>query len=155
MKQVSGIAFFSDPVGYSLVVALLVMTGLGYVYLANLGQLLTSLLHNRVSFNDAQHIRNFHVALFSSVNCGSRILFGALSDIFHRKAGIHRLWFLWAGSIGLVITMVYLVTSVSTADMLIPCTAVVAGIYGMVFGLSPTIVTEFGDKVRIKIVLVL
>lgn len=146
-KQVSGLAFFGDPIGYSLVVSLMVMSGVGYVYLANLGQMLTSLLHNRVSSSEAQHIRNFHVSLFSLINCGSRVAFGALSDILQRKAGVHRLWFLWSASICLVITLIYLTTSISTADELVPCTVMTAIIYGLVFGLSPTLVTEFGDKV--------
>lgn len=151
-QQVSGWDFFTDPVGYSLVVSLMVMTGVGYVYLANLGQLLTSLARplnsdQVASLGEAQHVRNFHVALFSLVNCGSRILFGALSDVCQKKLGLHRLWFLWMSAVGLVTTLLYLTTMVSTAKQLIPCTVMTAAIYGLVFSLSPAIVSEFGDKV--------
>ncbi|KAI8636109.1 major facilitator superfamily domain-containing protein [Parasitella parasitica] len=144
--SISGIAFFTDPVGFSLAFALLVILGLGYVYLANLGQLILSLSPADISLGDAQHVRNVHVSIFSFANCGARAVFGTLSDILQKRAGIHRLWSFWCAAIGLVISMTYLITSVSTAAELIPCTIMTAIVYGIAFGCAPAIISEFGTK---------
>lgn len=128
--SISGIAFFTDPVGFSLAFALLVILGLGYVYLANLGQLILSLSPADISLGQAQHVRNVHVSIFSIANCGARAVFGTLSDILQRRAGVHRLWFFWCAAIGLVMSMTYLITSVSTAAELISCTIMTAIVYG-------------------------
>ncbi|KAG2231518.1 hypothetical protein INT48_002912 [Thamnidium elegans] len=143
---ISGIAFFLDPVGYSLALSLLVVLGLGYVYLANIGQLLITLSPPDISVSDAQHLRNLHVSMFSIANCGSRAVFGTLSDILQRKAGVHRLWFFWSATVGLVISMVYLVTSVSNTDQLMISTITTAIVYGISFGVAPATISEFGTK---------
>jgi hypothetical protein len=147
--SISGIAFFMDPVGFSLALTLLVTLGLGYVYLANLGQLVVSMSPNDLSASEAQHLRNLHVSIFSLANCGSRAAFGTLSDILKRKAGVHRLWFFWSAVLGLMITMTYLITSVSDADDLISCTFMTAIVYGIAFGVAPATISEFGTKVHI------
>ncbi|KAL7334791.1 hypothetical protein PS15p_200369 [Mucor circinelloides] len=144
--SISGIAFFTDPVGFSLAFALLVILGLGYVYLANLGQLILSLSPADISLGQAQHVRNVHVSIFSIANCGARAVFGTLSDILQRRAGVHRLWFFWCAAIGLVMSMTYLITSVSTAAELISCTIMTAIVYGIAFGCAPAIISEFGTK---------
>lgn len=128
--SISGIAFFTDPVGFSLAFALLVILGLGYVYLANLGQLILAVSPADISVGQAQHVRNVHVSIFSIANCGARAVFGTLSDILQRRAGVHRLWFFWCAAIGLVMSMTYLITSVSTAAELISCTIMTAIVYG-------------------------
>lgn len=128
--SISGIAFFTDPVGFSLAFALLVILGLGYVYLANLGQLILSVSPADISLGQAQHLRNVHVSIFSIANCGARAVFGTLSDILQKRAGVHRLWFFWSAAIGLVMSMTYLITSVSTSAELISCTIMTAIVYG-------------------------
>ncbi|CAO3609731.1 unnamed protein product [Mucor hiemalis] len=145
--NISGKAFFCDPVGFALSVALLVILGLGYVYLANIGQLLVSLSPPNTSRSDAQHLRNLHVSIFSIANCGSRAVFGTLSDVLQRRAGIHRLWFFWGAAVGLVIAMTFLITSVSTPDELVSCTIMTAIVYGIAFGVAPATISEFGTKV--------
>lgn len=149
-SNISGIAFFSDPIGFALAISLLVILGLGYVYLANIGQILVSLSPTDLSIGEAQHLRNFHVSVFSIANCGSRAVFGTLSDVL-RRAGVHRLWFFWCAAVGLVISMSFLITSVSTADELISCTIMTAIVYGIAFGVAPATISEFGQKVNEKI----
>lgn len=150
--SISGIAFFMDPVGFSLALALLVTLGLGYVYLANLGQLVISMSPEGLSSSEAQHLRNMHVSIFSLANCGSRAAFGTLSDVLKRRAGVHRLWFFWSAALGLMMTMTYLISSVSNAEDLIPCTVMTAIVYGIAFGVAPATISEFGTKVNIVIV---
>lgn len=145
--NISGKAFFCDPVGFALSIALLVILGLGYVYLANIGQLLASLSSPDTSRSEAQHLRNLHVSIFSIANCGSRAVFGTLSDILQRRAGIHRLWFFWSAAVGLVMAMTFLITSVSTPDELVSCTIMTAIVYGIAFGVAPATISEFGTKV--------
>jgi hypothetical protein len=147
--SLSGVAFFADPIAFALTGALLVILGLGYIYLANIGQLLLSLstLEQRADASGLQHLRNMHVSLFSISNCLSRCFFGALSDILDRKLGIHRIWLFWMASIGLVLNLLYLVTGISNTDELVPCTIFTAVLYGNVFGVAPAAVSEFGTKV--------
>lgn len=145
--NISGKAFFCDPVGFALSIALLVILGLGYVYLANIGQLLASLSSPGTSRSEAQHLRNLHVSIFSIANCGSRAVFGTLSDVLQRRAGIHRLWFFWSAAVGLVMAMTFLITSVSTPDELVSCTIMTAIVYGIAFGVAPATISEFGTKV--------
>lgn len=147
-NSISGFAFFTDPVGYSLASALLIVLGVGYVYLANIGQLLVTLSPVDMSIGEAQHLRNFHVSMFSIANCCSRAVFGTLSDILQRKAGVHRLWFFWSAAVGLVISMTYLITCVSTTDGLLLCTIMTAITYGIAFGVAPATISEFGTKVN-------
>lgn len=148
-SNISGVAFFSDSVGFSLSIALLVILGLGYVYLANIGQLLLSLSPKDTSPSEAQHLRNLHVSIFSIANCGSRAVFGTLSDVLKRRAGVHRLWFFWSAAVGLVISMTFLITSVHTPDELISCTIMTAIVYGIAFGVAPATISEFGTRVCI------
>lgn len=143
--EISGIAFFSDPVGFALSIALLVILGLGYVYLANIGQLLHALSSPTTSASEAQHLRNLHVSIFSLANCASRAGFGTLSDILQKKLGLHRLWFFWFAALGLVIGMTQLLF-ISTATQLIPCTVMIAIVYGITFGIAPATISEFGTK---------
>ncbi|KAI8097947.1 major facilitator superfamily domain-containing protein [Gilbertella persicaria] len=143
---ITGVAFFTDPVGFALSIALLVILGLGYVYLANLGQLIISVSPKDMKPNEAQHLRNVHVSIFSLANCASRALFGVLSDILLKRAGVHRLWFFWSAAVGLMMSLTYLVSIVSTADELISCTVMVAIVYGITFGIAPATISEFGTK---------
>jgi hypothetical protein len=145
--NISGIAFFTDPVGLALSIALLVILGIGYVYLANIGQLLLSLSLPDTTMSEAQHTRNVHVSIFSIANCASRAVFGTLSDILQKRAGVHRLWFFWFAAVGLVISMTWLITSISTPDQLISCTVMTAIVYGIAFGVAPATISEFGTKV--------
>ncbi|CAO3596761.1 unnamed protein product [Absidia cylindrospora] len=142
--SISGMALFTHPIGITLFTALFVVLGLGYVYLASLGQILQSLpsLQN----NDSQHLRNTHVSIFSLSNCASRIVFGTLSDILKNRFGIHRLWVYWAGILGLIVCQLYLVTFVSSAESLIPCTIGMALVYGLSFGIAPAAAAEFGTN---------
>ncbi|KAI8373922.1 major facilitator superfamily domain-containing protein [Choanephora cucurbitarum] len=144
--NLSGIALFRDPIGFSIASALLIILGIGYVYLANVGQLIISVSPKNMKLIEAQHLRNLHVSIFSLSNCTSRALFGALSDVLQKKAGVHRLWFFWGACLGLIVSLFFLVTTVATADALIPCTVLIAIVYGIAFGLAPAIVSEFGTK---------
>ncbi|ORZ19931.1 major facilitator superfamily domain-containing protein [Absidia repens] len=143
--SISGMALFTHPIGITLFTALFVVLGLGYVYLASVGQILQSLpsLQN----SNPQHLRNTHVSIFSLSNCASRIVFGTLSDILKNRFGLHRLWVYWAGILGLIICQLYLVTFVSSAETLIPCTIGMALVYGLSFGIAPAAAAEFGTNV--------
>ncbi|KAI8979924.1 major facilitator superfamily domain-containing protein [Pilobolus umbonatus] len=146
-RNISGIAFFTDPIGLASFISLLIMLGIGYVYLANIGEILLS-LSDDLAKTEAQHIRNTHISLFSIANCLSRALFGTLSDVLQKRTGVHRLWFFWFAALSLISTLIYLVTSVASVAELIPCTIMTAVAYGILFGVAPAIISEFGTKVR-------
>lgn len=142
--SISGIQFLKHPIGFSLFCTLFVVLGVGYVYLANIGQIL-----NAVSPDSNQHTRNVHITLFSLGNCASRAFFGALSDLLRNKLGIHRLWIFVFAVMAMVVTLTFVVSASNiTADTLVPCTLVISTAYGIVFGVAPATTTEFGTEVK-------
>lgn len=146
-RDISGFEFFTHPVGFSLFVSLFVCLGLGYVYLASIGQLLLALPTSDATTSSPQHLRNIHVSIFSLSNCAARAVNGILSDVLKKRWGVDRLWMFVGATTGLLATMTYLVTFVSTTEDLLPCTIAVAIMYGTVFGVSPAATTEFGTEV--------
>ncbi|KAI9496794.1 major facilitator superfamily domain-containing protein [Zychaea mexicana] len=145
-RELSSMEFFCHPAGFALFVALFVVLGLGYVYLASVGQILLAL--PAVGSASPQHLRNVHVSVFSLANCSARAAFGTLSDVLKSRWGVHRLWVFVGATVGLLASMVYLITCVSTAEALLPCTVAMAVMYGTVFGVAPAATTEFGTQVR-------
>ncbi|CDS05417.1 hypothetical protein LRAMOSA07945 [Lichtheimia ramosa] len=145
-RDISGFEFFTHPVGFSLFVSLFVCLGLGYVYLASIGQLLLALPTSDATTSSPQHLRNIHVSIFSLSNCAARAVNGILSDVLKKRWGVDRLWMFVGATAGLLATMSYLVTFVSTTEDLLPCTIAVAIMYGTVFGVSPAATTEFGTE---------
>lgn len=143
--SISGLALFTHPIGLTLFLALFVTLGVGYVYLATIGQILLAL--PALQGTNPQHIRNTHVSLFSIANCAARAFFGTLSDVLKNQFGIHRLWVYWGGLIGLVAFQLYLVTGVTSSATLIPCTLGMALVYGLAFGIAPAATAEFGTDV--------
>ena len=150
-QELSSLEFFLHPAGFALFVALFVVLGLGYVYLASVGQILLSLPGNGSA--SPQHLRNIHVSIFSLANCAARAAFGTLSDILKRHWGIHRLWVFVGATIGILFNMIYLITFVTTADDLLPVTVAMAVVYGTVFGVAPAATTEFGTQVKYPFIL--
>lgn len=144
--------FLSQPVGFALFVTLFMVLGMGYVYLANIGQILLALPPSATA--GPQHLRNIHVSVFSTANCAARAAFGTLSDVLKSRWGIHRIWMFFASTAGLLCSLVYLVSAVSTPESLLPCTVMVAVVYGTVFGVAPAATTEFGTKVMSIIVII-
>jgi hypothetical protein len=144
----SGLAVLLDPVGSSLFLSLLVILGFGYVYLTNIETLLISLSKNTMTLSETQHLRNLHISTFSVSNCMTRAVFGTLSDILQRRTGMHRLWFIWFGALGLLLSVTPLIISVSNADDLLSYSLLIAIPYGIAFGIAPAIISEFGTKVK-------
>ncbi|KAG0175493.1 hypothetical protein DFQ28_000085 [Apophysomyces sp. BC1034] len=142
--EITGKALLTDPFAIALFCTLFMTLGLGYVYLTSIGQLLLSLPATPAS---AQHLRNVHVSLFSAVNCSARALFGLISDVLKRRYGIHRIWMLWLAAAVMLLSLLYLVIAVSTAEALIPATIMIATVYGLAFGVTPAAISEFGRKV--------
>ncbi|KAI9254615.1 major facilitator superfamily domain-containing protein [Phascolomyces articulosus] len=143
-RELSSLEFFLHPAGFALFVALFVVLGLGYVYLASVGQILLSL--PAAGSASPQHLRNVHVSVFSLANCSARAAFGTLSDLLKRHWGVHRLWMFVGATVGILFNMIYLITFVNTADDLLPVTVAMAVMYGTVFGVAPAATTEFGTQ---------
>ncbi|KAI8877150.1 MFS general substrate transporter [Backusella circina FSU 941] len=139
--SISGMKFLTHPIGSALFCTMFVVLGTGYVYLANIGQILLALTKS-----SDQHVRNVHTTLFSLGNCFSRAFFGALSDILKNRFNVHRLWVFLYAVVAVVLTLGYLVTGVKDADDLFVCTLVISMTYGIGFGVAPAVTTEFGSK---------
>ncbi|KAG1054352.1 hypothetical protein G6F43_003642 [Rhizopus delemar] len=146
----SGLAVLLDPIGSSLFLSLLVILGFGYVYLTNIETLLISLSKNTMALSEIQHLRNLHISTFSVSNCMTRAVFGTLSDLLQRKTGMHRLWFVWFGALGLLLSVTPLIMTASNADDLLSYSLLIAIPYGIAFGIAPAIISEFGTKTFAK-----
>lgn len=147
---ISGIKVLKHPIGLALFSTLFVVLGIGYVYLANIGQILNAISAPGNSAESTQHARNLHITLFSLGNCGSRAFFGALSDVLRNKFGIHRLWIFVFALISMLMTLTWLVstsTAAITPEKLVPCTVIISAAYGIAFGIGPAVTTEFGTEV--------
>ncbi|KAI8638640.1 major facilitator superfamily domain-containing protein [Parasitella parasitica] len=145
---ISGINVLKHPIGFALFSTLFVVLGIGYIYLANIGQILSAISGAAAGGEANQHTRNLHITLFSLGNCGSRAFFGALSDVLRNKFGIHRLWIFAFALVSMLMTLTWLVSaSVMTLEKLIPCTLVISSAYGIAFGVGPAVTTEFGTEV--------
>ncbi|KAI9321367.1 major facilitator superfamily domain-containing protein [Dichotomocladium elegans] len=142
----TGIRFFKHPAGFALFSTMLVNLGLGYVYLASIGQLLESLPSSTALVVSPQRLRSTHVALFSLSNCIARAVFGSLSDMLKKRWGIDRLWVFVGATVGLLLTTIYLVIGVTSIETLLPSTFAVAVTYGAAFGVAPAATTEFGTE---------
>ncbi|CAO3672386.1 unnamed protein product [Umbelopsis ramanniana] len=143
--NVSGWQFFTDPIGLSLFLALFVLLGVGYIYLAEIGQILASLPEEEGS--TAQHLRNYNVSVYSLFNFASRIVFGSLSNSLKLQFGVQRIWFMFVACIVLAATLFYGVYYVTSPHDLLPCTMLIATTYGIGFGIGPAITSEFGVEV--------
>lgn len=147
---ISGVRVLQHPIGFALFSALFVLLGIGYVYLANIGQILNAISVPGNSAESTQHARNLHITLFSLGNCGSRAFFGALSDVLRNRFGIHRLWIFVFGLVSMLMALTWLVstsTAVMTPEKLVPCTVIISSAYGIAFGIGPAVTTEFGTEV--------
>lgn len=145
---ISGVKVLKHPVGLALFSTLFVVLGIGYIYLANIGQILSAISGASES---NQHARNLHITLFSLGNCGSRAFFGALSDVLRNKFGIHRLWIFVFALVSMLMTLTWLVsTGTMTPQKLIPCTVIISSAYGIAFGVGPAVTTEFGTEVMYR-----
>ncbi|CEI96977.1 hypothetical protein RMCBS344292_11120 [Rhizopus microsporus] len=134
----SGIQFLINPIGFALFCTLFVTLGIGYVYLANIGQILQG-----THPVDLQHIRNSHITLFSLGNCASRAFFGALGDVLHHKLGISRLWIFVFAVLSLIISLHHLS---DLPEDLTPYTLLISMTYGISFGVAPAIITDIGSS---------
>ncbi|KAG1151834.1 hypothetical protein G6F37_004213 [Rhizopus arrhizus] len=148
--NISGCAVLLTPIGFSLCLSLLVILGLGYVYLTNIESILVSLSADGISSSEIQHLRNLHLSIFSVSNCLSRVLFGALSDLVRERAGIHRIWFIWFAAFSFMITMVSLTAFAPDGKGLLLYSIVIAVIYGTSFGIGPVIISELVIKDFVK-----
>ncbi|KAI9279644.1 major facilitator superfamily domain-containing protein [Sporodiniella umbellata] len=139
---------FWNLTGFSLCFSLLVLLGIGYVYLTNIEILLVSLSPSQTSLDEIRHLRNVHISVFSVSNCISRIAFGILSDILQIRAGVQRIWFFWFTALGLTVNLISLIHFVPDGNHLLIYTVVTAIFYGNAFGIAPVIVSEMVPQVN-------
>lgn len=132
----------------SLCLSLMIILGLGYVYLTNIESILVSLSTIEIPPDKIQHLRNLQISLFSVSNCVARIAFGTLSDLLQARADVHRLWFIWLSAFGFTVSLLSLILFTPDEDSLSLYTTLIATLYGIIFGIGPVIVSEMVPKVR-------
>ncbi|CAO3564312.1 unnamed protein product [Mortierella alpina] len=154
---VSGFALFrTNRAAQWLLLSMLLLSGPGLMYVTNAGAVIRSIYRDHMDDPSVpptkeelvrlQQLQNFHVSLISLCSCLGRISVGMMSDLGKRGSGqwwgIHRIGFLlyagvcvWLGqTLGAGVHEIGDLTKVS----------LLVGLgYGSVFGVAPTIVSEW------------
>ncbi|KAG0200786.1 hypothetical protein BGX28_006221 [Mortierella sp. GBA30] len=148
--------FRTHHVAQMLLLSMLLLSGPGLMYVTNAGSVIRSIYRDHLEDPSLpptkdelirlQQLQNFHVSLISLCSCLGRISVGLMSDLGKRGSGqwwgIHRVGFLlyagmcvWLGqSFGAGVREIGDLTKVS----------LLVGLgYGSVFGVAPTIVSEW------------
>ncbi|KAF9910996.1 hypothetical protein BX616_010711 [Lobosporangium transversale] len=156
-SALSGFKLFTTAhVAKLLFLSILFLSGPGLMYVTNAGNIIRSIYRDRVEdptvppteeeLLKLQQLQNYHVSLISLCSCLGRISVGLMSDVGKRGNGrwwgINRIGFLlyagvcvWLGqTFGAAVTEIEDLAKVS----------ILVGLgYGSVFGVAPTIVSEW------------
>ncbi|KAG9321962.1 hypothetical protein KVV02_002845 [Mortierella alpina] len=154
---VAGFGLFkTNHAAQMLLLSMLLLSGPGLMYVTNAGAIIRSIYRDHMDDPSVpptkeelvrlQQLQNFHVSLISLCSCLGRISVGMMSDLGKRGSGqwwgIHRIGFLlyagvcvWLGqTLGAAVHEIGDLTKVS----------LLVGLgYGSVFGVAPTIISEW------------
>ncbi|CAJ0900617.1 3385_t:CDS:2 [Entrophospora sp. SA101] len=148
--DIAGWNFLKNNNAILLTCSIFFLGGVGLMYINNVGTIIKSLYYeprHPSSPEILQNLQNYHVSLISIFSCLGRISVGAFSDVTKKLFNLRRLWYLiLAGTwllIGNLMTAIYIKR---VSDLWIVSVFVGYG-FGNLFGVSPTIVSEwFGNK---------
>ncbi|KAF9931945.1 hypothetical protein FBU30_009240 [Linnemannia zychae] len=156
-KSVSGLKLFrTTHQAQMLLLAILLLSGPGLMYITNAGNIVRSIYRDHMEDPSKpptdeelirlQQLQNFHVSLISLMSCTGRISVGLMSDLGKRGSGkwwgINRIGFLLYAGICVWLGQVF-GTSVRDISDLARVSLFVGLGYGSVFGVAPTIVSEW------------
>ncbi|RIA80272.1 major facilitator superfamily domain-containing protein [Glomus cerebriforme] len=132
--------------------------GTGLMFINNVGTIIKTLylsVHNNhppIS-SDKQHhelqtLQNLHVSLFSMFSCFARLSVGFLSDITKNIFNIRRLWFIAISGLTLFAGQMVAGFGVKNLDVLWIASVFIGFGCGTMFGIAPTITSEWFGAAR-------
>ncbi|KAF9276632.1 hypothetical protein BGZ68_009875 [Mortierella alpina] len=148
--------FKTNHVAQMLLLSMLLLSGPGLTYITNAGAIIRSIYRDHMDDPSVpptkeelvrlQQLQNFHVSLISLCSCLGRISVGMMSDLGKRGSGqwwgIHRIGFLLYAGVCVWLGQT-LGASVHEIGDLTKVSLLVGLGYGSVYGVAPTIVSEW------------
>ncbi|KAF9415029.1 hypothetical protein BGZ94_000206 [Podila epigama] len=148
--------FRTNRAAQLLMLSVLLLSGPGLMYVTNVGSVIRSLYRDHMDDPSIppteeeklflQQLQNYHVSLISLCSCLGRISVGLMSDVGKRGRGqwwgINRIGFLLYAGVCVWLGQTFGALVGVTADLTKVSVLVGLG-YGSVFGVAPTIVSEW------------
>ncbi|CAB4390804.1 unnamed protein product [Rhizophagus irregularis] len=166
-SDVRGRELFQNIDAMILGLTLLLIGGVGLMYMNNVGAIVKSLylststhpllideeyfsssLPSDHDLNKIQEYQNFHVTLLSLFSCSGRISVGLMSDLSKNMYNVRRLWFLLAASLYILIGQILAGFIIKDLNHLWISSTFIGFGYGHLFGISPTITNEWFGKIQ-------
>ncbi|CAB4443850.1 unnamed protein product [Rhizophagus irregularis] len=166
-SDVRGRELFQNIDAMILGLTLLLIGGVGLMYMNNVGAIVKSLylststhpllideeyfsssLPSDHDLNKIQEYQNFHVTLLSLFSCSGRISVGLMSDLSKNMYNLRRLWFLLAASLYILIGQILAGFMIKDLNHLWISSTFIGFGYGHLFGISPTITNEWFGKIQ-------
>ncbi|KAF9437401.1 hypothetical protein BGZ76_000874 [Entomortierella beljakovae] len=157
LKPISGFKLFTTVrIALLLFLCVLLLSGPGLMYLTNAGNVIRSLYRDQLEdpsippteeeLTRLQQLQNYHVSLISLCSCLGRFSVGLMSDLGKKGSGkwwgISRVGFLLYAGVCVWLGQTFGAT-VTNIDGLAKVSILVGLGYGSVFGVAPTIVSEW------------
>lgn len=165
--NIRGRELFQNIDAMLLGLAMLLIGGVGLMYMNNVGAIIKTLflststyplLINEEYFSSSlpsddalkkiQEYQNFHVTLLSLTSCFGRIFVGLMSDLSKNMYNLKRLWFLLCASLYIFIGQILAGFIIKNLNHLWISSIFIGFGYGHLFGISPTITNEWFGRIH-------
>ncbi|KAG9291977.1 hypothetical protein G9A89_004915 [Geosiphon pyriformis] len=156
--DIGGWQLFHNNDARTLFLIMLLLGGSGLMYINNVGSIIKSLFElashpskdtseENEKEQELQMIQNFHVSLLSISSCLGRLTTGFFSDITKNAFQLRRLWYLVFASMIMCVGQLIGGFFVTRLEALWISTMLVGLGYGVTFGITPPICSEwFGSR---------
>ncbi|KAG9302958.1 hypothetical protein G9A89_022375 [Geosiphon pyriformis] len=154
-EDIGGWEFFRNKDARFLFLIIFLLGGSGLMYINNVSSIIKFLYKSTSAQpfrdkmegfraeNNLQIFQNFHVSLLSIFSCFGRMSVGFISDLTKKTFQLDRLWFLILASVSLLSGQVFAGFLVEKLETLGLATALIGFGYGNMFGIVPTITSEW------------
>lgn len=151
-SNVRGRELFQNIDAMLLGLTLLLIGGVGLMYMNNVGAIVKSLFQSTSThsllIDKIQEYQNFHVTLLSIFSCFGRISVGLMSDLSKYMYSVRRLWFLLGAGFYIFIGQILAGFIIKDLNHLWISSMFIGFGYGNLFGISPTITNEWFGKLH-------
>ncbi|KAI5781250.1 major facilitator superfamily domain-containing protein [Geopyxis carbonaria] len=144
LLDVRGLALLRCPDFWLLWLVIGTLTGVGLMTINNIGhdaQALWGYFDPEKSSEFVQAQQGHHVSVLSLCSCAGRMISGISSDILYKRHRTPRMWMLILSSAVFIIAQLFALTISNPLNLWL-VSALTGLAYGMLFGVSPTIVSE-------------
>jgi hypothetical protein len=156
-SDIRGRELFQNIDAMLLSLTLLLIGGIGLMYMNNVGAIVKSLYQSTSTYfslspppnnslSKIQEYQSFHVTLLSLFSCFGRLSVGLVSDLFRYMYNLRRLWFLLGAGLYIFIGQILAGFMIKDLSNLWISSIFVGFGYGNLFGITPTITSEWFGK---------